>query len=215
MTESSAELRYNALVDPWLPLLHEDGTTEWASPVEVLCGEKDAPDLDYPRDDFRAYARLLLSALVQALLAARTLDELRERIETPMTRAEAERRIGSVLADFDLFGPTPFLQVVAPAKDAKDGGATKFVFSDADLYQPQVRVDRICLPVALVTIFVEQTYAGGAGRGYVAGPGGQPGAFTLVDPGSIRKAAWANTLATENIRHARDGERPWSNEKRD
>jgi CRISPR type I-E-associated protein CasA/Cse1 len=205
--------RFNALTDPWLPLLHADGTTEWVSPVEVLCGEKDAPDLDYPRDDFRVYARLLLSAIVQALFPAATVEQLRERIEVPMRRAEVEKRIAPVLRDFDLFGPTPFLQVTPPHVLPKNGAAP-FVFGEPDLYQPQVHVDGLSLPIALVALFVEQTYAGGAGRGYRAGPGGQPGAFTVVDPGSVRKAAWANTLASDGIRHAPDGERPWSNEKR-
>ena len=73
-------IQFNALTDAWLPLLQEDESTTWASPVEVLCGEKDGIDLDYPRDDFRVYARLLLSALVQALFAAKTNDELVDQL---------------------------------------------------------------------------------------------------------------------------------------
>ena len=77
MTERKVQSpSFNALTDAWLPLLQGDGTTLWASPVEVLSGEKDGVDLDYPRDDFRVYARLLLSALVQALLPAKTKEEL-------------------------------------------------------------------------------------------------------------------------------------------
>ena len=213
MIDAPQELHFNALTDAWLPLLHADGSAELASPVEVLAGEKDAPDLDYPRDDFRVYARLLLSGLLQALFAPPTLEALRERVETPMSRREIEARIRPVLGDFDLFGPTPFLQVTPP-QTAPKKGAAPFVFSEPDLYQPPVRVDAICLPMAVVTVFVEQTYAGGAGRGYGAGPGGQPGAFTVINPGTVRRAAWANTLASERIRHAADRARPWSNEKR-
>ena len=55
------------------------------------------------------------------------------------------------------------------------------------------------LPIALVTLFAEQTYAGGAGRGYGPGPGGQPGAFTLIDEGTVRGSAWANTLTVEKV----------------
>ena len=100
--------RFNALTDPWLPLV-TDGSTVWASLVEILCGEQDGIDLDYPRDDFRVYARLLLSALVQALLPARTPAELVRRLDSPMRRPDVEARIQPVLGDFDLFGPTPFL----------------------------------------------------------------------------------------------------------
>jgi CRISPR type I-E-associated protein CasA/Cse1 len=213
MTERAGAPHFNALTDPWLPLLDEGGATVWASPVEVLCGDRDGLDLDYPRDDFRVYARLLLSALVQALFPTKTKNELRQRIDSPMPRAEVEARVQPVLGDFDLFGPTPFLQITPPAVPPKKGAAP-FVFAEQDLYQPRVRVDAVSLPIALVTLFIEQTYAGGAGRGYGAGPGGQPGAFTLVDAGSVRRAAWANTLSLEARRHAPDEDRAWSNAKR-
>ncbi|MCK6591224.1 MAG: type I-E CRISPR-associated protein Cse1/CasA, partial [Polyangiaceae bacterium] len=217
MTEPSTKLRWNALTDPWLPLMDRHGATVWASPVEVLCGEKDGIDLDYPRDDFRIYARLLLSALVQALFPAKTKGELKQRIETPLTRADVEARIRPVLGDFDLFGPTPFLQITPPpAAHKKEKGAAPFVFCREDLFQPAVRVDAVSIPVALVTIFAEQAYAGGAGSGHSTGPSGMPGAFTLIDPGSVRRAAWANTLTLETAegQYAPDEARAWSNAKR-
>jgi CRISPR type I-E-associated protein CasA/Cse1 len=211
-----APLRFNAMRDPWLPLLEGSGTATWASPVEVLSGEKDGIDLDYPRDDFRFYARLLLSALVQALFPAETKARLKQRLQNPMRRSDVEARIRPVLSEFDLFGPSPFLQIVPPDNAPKDGGAARFVFGEPDLYQPAIRVDAVSLPIALVMLFIEQTYAGGAGRGYGAGPGGQPGAFTLVDPGSVRTSAWANTLTLEWAKrnYAPDTDRPWSSAKR-
>lgn len=213
-TQEEQTIQFNALTDRWLPLMCESGTV-WASPVEVLCGEIDAPDLDYPRDDFRIYARLLLSALVQALFPAQTKQELAERIESPLKRSDVEARIAPVLGDFDLFGPTPFLQVTPPSKVSSDGAAA-FVFGGEDLFRAPRPVDEITTPIALVMIFAEQTYAGGAGRGYGAGPGGQPGALTLLDPGSIRQGAWANTLCLDEVarKYAPDQERPWSNLKR-
>ncbi len=208
-------LHFNALADAWLPLLQDNGTTVFASPIEVLCGEKDGVDLDYPRDDFRIYARLLLSALVQALFPAKNQVELEQRLDVALDRAEVEARVAPVLGDFDLFGPTPFLQITAPER-SHENGAAPFVFPGEDLFRSLVPIDAISIPVALVMLFAEQTYAGGAGRGYGAGPAGQPGALTLVDPGSVRAAAWANTLTLENTKkkYASDGEHPWSNEKR-
>jgi CRISPR type I-E-associated protein CasA/Cse1 len=214
MKEPLNELHFNALTSAWLPLLNANGTTTWASPVEVLAGEKDAPDLDWPRDDFRVYARLLLSALVQALFRAKTKQELIARIETPMKRAEIEARIAAVARDFDLFGKAPFLQITPPSK-LPDKGAAAFVFGEPDLYQLPVPIDAISLPVALVTLFIEQAYAGGAGRGYGAGPTGQPGALTLIDPGSVRRGAWANSLSEQaSPKYAADDARPWSNATR-
>lgn len=203
---------FNALTDAWLPLLDSTGATTMASVVEVLCGEKDGIDLDYPRDDFRIYARLLLSALVQALFPARTKQELEDRLDNPLPRAEVERRILPVLDDFNLFGTTPFLQI-PPLPSLPKKGAAPFVFGRADLYQPATVIESVSLPIALVTLFTEHAYAGGAGRGYGAGPGGQPGAFTLIDPGTVRLAAWANTLTAERAAgaYAAEGNTPWSN----
>src|SRR5687767_11530543 len=110
MTAATPPEQFNALTHAWLPLLQENGSTVWASPVEVLCGETDGIDLDYPRDDFRVYARLLLSALVQALLPAKNKEELKARLATSLDRREVEAKIAPFLSDFDLFGPTPFLQ---------------------------------------------------------------------------------------------------------
>lgn len=209
------ELRFNALTDPWLPLTQPDGSVRWASFVSLLAGEVDGVDLDYPRDDFRVYARLLLSALVQALFPAKDKAELEKRLTTPLPRDEVERRIAPVLGDFDLFGPTPFLQILRPASPP-DKGAAPFVFPTEDLFVSLTPPDAVSLPIACVTIFVEQTYAGGAGRGYGAGPAGQPGAFTLIDPGTVRQAAWANTLTVDRLerQYAKEDTKPWSNAKR-
>jgi CRISPR type I-E-associated protein CasA/Cse1 len=211
-----APLRFNALTDPWLPLVQVDGTTVWASFVEVLAGEKDGADLDYPRDDFRVFARLLLSALIQALFPAKNKAELVQRLETPMRRADIETRIAPVLEDFELFGPKPFLQIVAPSKIPKIPGAAPFVFPAEDLRSTLIPLDRLSLPIALVTLFSEHTFAGGAGSGHGTGPAGQLGVLTLIDVGSVRASAWANTLSREVVttKYAKEDPTPWSNEKR-
>jgi CRISPR type I-E-associated protein CasA/Cse1 len=208
-------LRFNALTDPWLPLLQADGSTTWASFVEVLTGERDGVDLDYPRDDFRVFGRLLLSALTQALLPCADRSEFVHRLATPLPRSDLEARMAPVLSDFELFGPRPFLQIEPPAK-MPSGGATSFVFPAADLFVAATIVDALSLPIALVALFAEHTFAGGAGRGYVAGPAGQPGALTLLDAGSIRRSAWANTLTADRVakQYAAEDQPPWSQQVR-
>ena len=142
MTDPSATtLQFNALTDAWLPLAQEGGATVWASPVEILCGEKDGVDLDYPRDDFRVYARLLLSALTQALFPARNKAELVQRLDRPLSRQEVESRIRPIRADFDLFGPAPFLQVTPPTKAPTVDGAAPFVFPVEDIFRARLPVD--------------------------------------------------------------------------
>jgi len=204
-------LQFNAWTSPWLPLIQNTGSTLWASPVEVLCGEKDGLELDYPRDDFRAFARLLLSALVQAVVPAKDKAQLAERLKKPMKRAELEQALEPVLGAFELFGKHPFL-LIQPPEDQPKEGAAPFVFPAADLFPTPVKPEALSLPIALLTVFIEHTYAGGAGRGYGAGPGGQPGAFTLITPPSIREGAWANSLSSAYAAtlYSKDGKSPWA-----
>lgn len=202
----------NVLTDPWIPL---SDRPEPATFVQLLTGERDADDLNWPRDDFKVFTRLLLSALVQALMPAKDVEELGQRIRKPMRREDVMARIEGVVGDFELLPDegVGFLQSARPTgEDAKKtGGAARFVFAPPDLFLSPTTSGAVSLPVALITLFAEQTYAGGAGRGYGSGPGGQPGALTLVDLGSVRGSLWANTLAESVDTKQKPTKRPWSN----
>ena len=188
-----------------------------------MCGEKDGSISTIPATISGIYALLLLSAIVQALFPAKTRAELLQRIDESLRRADVERRIKGVLTDFDLFGRTPFLQITLAGEPAERRGSVAVrIFRRGPIAPGGFSSDSTesLLPIALVMLFAEQTYAGGAGRGHKAGPGGQPGVFTLIDPGSVRSAAWANTLALEfaaqkYVDDAADRERPpWSSTTR-
>ena len=58
-------VRFNVLTDPWIPL-DIGGQARLASYAELLTGDADAAELLHPRDDFRIFGRMLLSALTQA-----------------------------------------------------------------------------------------------------------------------------------------------------
>jgi CRISPR type I-E-associated protein CasA/Cse1 len=195
---------FNVLTSAWVPLLGQPS----ASLVELWSGERDGTDLDWPRDDFKIFTRLLLSALTQALFPAATTDELLERLDAPLPRAVVDARVAAVRDDFDLVpeGRPGFLQ---SAPRTGSDGAARFVFGTQDLVQG-ARVEAIGLGVATVALFTEQAYAGGAGRGYGAGPGGQPGVMTLIDAGSVRRSMWANTLVTEGLTPP-DPPQAWNN----
>jgi CRISPR type I-E-associated protein CasA/Cse1 len=199
----------NIVLDPWIPL---NDRPQPASFAELLAGERDAADLDWPRDDFKVFTRLLLSALAQALFPARDAGELRARIERPLSKDEILDRLRPVAADFELLPEkgAGFLQAPRPTGKAS-AGAARFVFAPGDLFVATAPSEVVSLPVAAVTLFAEQTYAGGAGRGYGSGPAGQPGVFTLIDLDSVRCSTWANTLATALDTKPRPTRAPWSN----
>ena len=75
---------------------------------------------------------------MQALFPARTKEELTQRIETPLLRVDVEARIRPVLGDFDLFGPTPFLQITPPPSLPKSDGAAPFVTREDTLGNQRV-----------------------------------------------------------------------------
>lgn len=202
--EDSPPARFNVLTTPWVPLLGQPH----ASVVELWCGERDAVDLDWPRDDFKVFTRLLLSALTQALFPAATTDELLDRLDTPLARTVVDARVAEVVDDFYLLpeGRPGFLQ---STPRAGSDGAARFVFGTQDLVQ-RAPVSAVGFGAAAVALFTEQAYAGGAGRGYGAGPGGQPGVMTLVDANTVRRSMWANTLATDGL-SPKDPAQPWTN----
>ena len=117
-------------------------------------------------------------------------------------------RVAPVVDDFDLLpeGRPGFLQ---STPRAGSDGAARFVFGTQDLML-RAPVAAVSLGVAAVALFAEQAYAGGAGRGYGAGPGGQPGVMTLVDASTVRRSMWANTLAIDG-NSPRDPPQPWTN----
>lgn len=204
------ELRFNVLTDPWIPL-DVDGRAQYASYVELLTGERDAEDLVHPRDDVRFYARMLLSALTQALFPAKDAKALRQRIAEPLPRAVVEERIAGVAGDFDLLGARAFLQTdCASERD----NATASLFFDArhDLFRPAHEYEAICLSCAPAILYGVHAFATSGGRGYSPGVRGTPPITTLVGLPSVRKTVWANVLSDAErsmLGYPAEPECPW------
>lgn len=206
-------MAFNVLTDPWIPL---DDPARLASYVDLLTGARDAPDLIHPRDDCRFFARMLLSALTQALFPAADATELRTRIETPLDREVVRRRVDEVAADFELVGgEEPWMQSPAPASTGA-ANETSSLFLDVAkhlLFRPAVQPDALCAPCAVPMIYGLQAFVPKGGRGYSPSVRGAPPTTTLiVSPESVRKSSWASTLhsqAAACIVYGDDAERPW------
>jgi len=139
-----------------------------------------------------------------------------QRLDEPLLRKDVETRIRPVLADFDLFGPTPFLQITAPSKPP-DKGAAPFVFPGEDLFRLGSTARRHLHPRRAGDALHRADLRGRRRSGYGAGPAGQPGALTLVDPGSSPQRRLGQHADARDCRaqvRPADGPRPWSNEKR-
>ncbi len=210
---------FNVLTDPWIPLDDGHGLAVYASYVDLMSGTRDAPDLVHPRDDCRFFARMLLSALTQALFPAANAKELRERIEAPLPREVVLSRVGKVKADFELVGgPLPWMQSPLTADTASAGECQtrELLLDNAKhlLFRPAVAVDALCAPCAVLVIYGIQSFAPAGGRGYSPGVRGTPPITTLVvAPGSVRVSVWANTLHTQTVErlvYGADPARPWA-----
>jgi CRISPR type I-E-associated protein CasA/Cse1 len=223
---------FNVLTDPWIPLDDGRGRAVYASYVDLMSGTRDASDLVHPRDDCRFFARMLLSALTQALFRAANAKELRERIEAPLRREAVLSRVEKVKADFELVGPDAFMQsALTPTeiKSAKDPAeasepATPSLFLDVPrksrhlLFRPASPCDSVCMPCAVVLVYGIQAFAmedGKSGfglRGKSPSVRGAPAATTLILDGGVRASTWANVLHEQRppeLGYAVDVDRPW------
>lgn len=203
--------RFNVLTDAWVPL-DEGGKARHISYIDLLSGERDAVDLIHPRDDIRFYARMLLSALTQALFPAKDAKELRERIATPLPRGVVEARIDEVKGDFELLGEGAFLQ--SSEASAREN-ATSLLFFDVrhDLFRPAHAYTALCLRCTPAVLYGVHAFANAGGRGYSPGVRGGPPITTLIGLGSVRETVWANTLSEDErlrLAYADDPPVPWS-----
>jgi CRISPR system Cascade subunit CasA len=206
-------MRFNVLSDPWIPL-DVDGATRWTTLRELLTGAVTATDLAHPREDFRAFARMLLSALLQALAPAGRAKELEDRIADPMDAATVDALIAEHRDDFELIGPRAFLQTPSPEDQENETASLLLDVSKTSglaLTRHGRVFDGLCAPCAVLAVYGAQAFAPSGGRGYSPGVRGAPPLTTLVWQPSVRATAWANTLHRQSIgdRYPAGPSRPW------
>lgn len=213
MAGTAKKAGLNVLVDPWIPLRDADGRVSLASYAELLTGEKDAEDLSHPRDDVKVFARMLLSALTQALFPVADAKAWKARLAKPMSRREVETRIAEVKADFEIVGSPGFLQEIQPVLKDQDNETGELV-PDAghELFRPAFPFVAICVRCAPALVFGAQAFAPSGGRGYSPSVRGNPPVTTLLAGSSVRVSVWANVLmdsVAERLGYAKDSKTPW------
>lgn len=190
---------FNVLTDPCVPLRGPDGMAR-ASVVDLLTGERDAEAMGHPREDFDVLARMLLSAIVQALTPAKSATELRERMARPMSPTELAAVVARHRDGFNLLGERAFLQ---PAGGTRAGNETEALLLDVSgtsrpkLLRHDRSYDGLCPACMVLALYGCQTFAGAGGAGYRSGMRGPTSLVTLVWCPTVRPGVWANSLVDE------------------
>lgn len=175
-----------------------------------LLTEPDAAySLDYAQAFYDVAALSLMSYLAQVAFEPETVDELAERLESPMSEDEFERSISPLRARFALTGDGPrFMQAPEPFAEKKALGLDVAVFISAKgdrQFLHRADADWAVSPdQAGLLLFARNTfYEGTGGRGYQKGTNGDtPVRVVVTDPAAgdtywLRRTIWLNVLTRE------------------
>jgi CRISPR type I-E-associated protein CasA/Cse1 len=205
---------FSVLRDAWIPLEVAGRSGKRVSYVDLLCGEADAPDLFYPRDDLRCFAKILLSALTQAFFTPKQPTELKQRIKEPLSREIVEATLAPHLDDFRLVGC--FLQSGVDFQKVERPETERMFLDLSDqssllFKQPQLP-QHLCPSCAIAALYGVQSFAPSGGVGLKQGICGDPPLITLVRVDGLRASVWANVLSLEEqglLVYPTDAATPW------
>lgn len=178
---------------------------------ELVTGKDEPLVFDYPLEYLNVAVLGLCAALAQAAFEPETVDELAERLETPLTQEEFEEGVAPLRDLFTIDGPagTRFLQGPEPEKDKK--GRYKKAVPLADLLLTVKRGNKtflnrpdeawvVELDQLPLLLFARHTfYEGNAGRGYLNGTSHEMGirTFLLDTEDVLRRSIWLNVMTRE------------------
>lgn len=195
----------------WVPI-SVAGVRRHVSYLDLMAGaHEDAVEIDHPLPEMRAWARMLLGALTQAVCPLADASALRDALRRPVAvTIPASYDANRTLLD------SPggrFLQPDTPDPTrAVDRGTALLVFDEAHTYGntrtgrrsfPDAGaaggVEAICPSCALIALFGMQSQAPQGGRGYSPSVCGTGRFTTLPVLPSLRASAHAATLTRARV----------------
>jgi len=204
---------------PWIPVAPH-GTRTCVTYLDLMAGRhEDAREIAHPIPEMRAWARMLLGALSQAVCPRDDADALGDALRHPVdVRVPPEWDRNRTLFD----SPTGrFMQPATPDPARRvEHGTALVVFEESTTYgntrtgrrsfQHPRRIEALCASCAVIATFGVQSVAPQGGRGYSPSVCGTGRFTTLPVWPTLRASAHAATLTARRV-----AEGPWREASQD
>ncbi|MCU7850117.1 MAG: type I-E CRISPR-associated protein Cse1/CasA [Candidatus Thiodiazotropha sp. (ex Lucinoma kastoroae)] len=189
----------NLLTSAWIPI-REASQLRYITLEELLCKDSDL-HLSLYRDDMETAALQLLISLVQAVFIPQSEDELRQRVEIPLTAQEFAAGISLFKAWFELdHAETPFMQ--SRGVRAKQATPIQKLFAGLPegnnhaFFNTPGEVGKVCPSCAAIALFNQASNCPSFGGGFKANLRGSAPVNTFVMGESLRQTLWLNVLTS-------------------
>lgn len=198
----------NLYTDRWIPVR---SSTAPLGLRQLLC-EPGEWQLSLPRDDMELACLQLLISLVQVALPPPDRQTWRRRMETPLSGAEYDDAVGTLVEWFDLDHPIhPFMQIrgvsaaePTPIQKAMVGLPEG---NNHSFFNAPGEVRHLSPAATAIALFNQAATAPNFGGGFKGGLRGTP-ITTLVAGDDLRQTVWRNVLSEERLRRVL----PWYEE---
>jgi CRISPR system Cascade subunit CasA len=169
----------------------------------LLCSDNQY-QLSLHRDDMELAALQLLISLAQVLLSPKDKNELRQRVEEPLTVEAYHRAIEPYKDWFVLDHPIqPFMQ--SRGVNAKELTPIQKLFiglpegNNHAFFNEQGEIDHVCGGCAAIALLNQASNCPSFGGGFKAGLRGSAPITTLIAGQHLRETIWFNVLSRDRI----------------
>ncbi|MDR1926123.1 MAG: type I-E CRISPR-associated protein Cse1/CasA [Endomicrobium sp.] len=208
----------NLLLDKWIPVI-EKQILKRISLQDVLCGKcDDDVTITLSRDDMEFAALQLIISICQSIFLPENENELKQRIDNPISEAEYQKFITPYKEWFDLFhNKYPFMQAIEVHTVKKEPisisiqnilpglpAETSHVF-----FNSAKEVEKICPSCTAIALFNQAANAPSFGGGFKYGLRNVP-ITAFIQGDNLRATIWNNILPKDfgNLPQAQDNNEP-------
>jgi hypothetical protein len=167
----------NLLKDSWLQVMYEDGSIGEVKIADIV--DKSIRFLNFKRADLCDSGIYFLVGIINLIYKPKTIDDVKQLLENPPSKADFEKKILSYESYFDLFNEkTPFMQdSTIIIKEASvyslilDAPMEKTIEDGKDFFRKDGDIKSMCPSCAAISLYTLQNNAYPGGVAYYTGIG--------------------------------------------